>query len=140
MKLSRQELKTAMDKWNESWERYDLDGVMALFHDDIIFDNWTGGQARGKENLKKGWDAWFKNNQGFKFTPEDTFIDVDDQKILYQWRLDWPSSEKGYEGKPETRRGVDIIHFKDGKIFRKLTYSKTTVEIDGERVKLTAAV
>jgi hypothetical protein len=28
------------------------------------------------------------------------------------------------------------MHFKDGKIIRKLTYSKTTLEIDGQRVRL----
>jgi hypothetical protein len=35
-----------------------------------------------------------------------------------------------------TRRGVDVMHFKDGKIIRKLTYSKTTLEIDAQRVRL----
>ena len=68
MKLSRQDFIDALDKWNESWDAYDLDGVMELFHEDIIFDNWTGGQARGFENLRKAWDPWFKNNQGFKFS------------------------------------------------------------------------
>jgi hypothetical protein len=29
-----------------------------------------------------------------------------------------------------------VMHFKDGKIIRKLTYSKTTLEIDGQRVRL----
>lgn len=139
MALSKTELIEALDNWNQSWEDYDLDGVMALFHDDIIFDNWTGGQARGKENLQKAWDPWFKNNQGFKFIKEDAFVDVEDQKILYQWRLEWLSNEKGYEGKPETRRGIDVIHFKEGKIIQKLTYSKTTVEIEGKRVKLIAS-
>jgi hypothetical protein len=28
------------------------------------------------------------------------------------------------------------MHFKDGRIIRKLTYSKTTLEIDGQRVRL----
>jgi hypothetical protein len=28
------------------------------------------------------------------------------------------------------------MHFKDGKIIRKLTYSKTTLEIDGQSVRL----
>ena len=64
------------------------------------------------------------------------FIDVQEQKLLYRWKLEWPSFEKGYEGQPETRHGVDVIHFKDGKIIHKLTHSKTTLEIGGNRVKL----
>ncbi|MBW2181586.1 MAG: nuclear transport factor 2 family protein [Deltaproteobacteria bacterium] len=140
MKLSKEEIIDALSKWNQAWDMYDLDGVMALFHKDIIFDNWTGGQAKGKENLHKAWDPWFKNNQGFKFTGEDTFIDVDEQKVLYQWHLDWPSMEKGYEGKLETRRGIDVMHFENGKIVQKLTYSKTTIEIEGKKVKLLAGL
>jgi hypothetical protein len=65
------------------------------------------------------------------------FFDEKSQKLLYQWCLKWPSFEKGYTGKPEKRRGIDVIHFKDGKIITKLTYSKTTLEIDGKRVVLT---
>ncbi len=139
MKLTKKEILDALTLWNQAWDAHDLDGVMALFHDDILFDNWTGGKAKGLEALRKAWDPWFKNHGGFRFTPEDTFIDADEQKVLYRWTLDWPSFEKGFGGKPETRRGVDVIHFQDGKIIQKLTYSKTTVEIDGQRVSLSAA-
>ena len=140
MKLTKNEIKDALTRWNQAWDDHDLDGVMELFHDDVVFDNWTGGKARGIDALRKAWQPWFANHGGFRFTPEDTFIDEDEQKVLYRWTLDWPSFEKGFEGKPEARRGVDVIHFQDGKIIQKLTYSKTTVEIDGKRIALTTAV
>ena len=138
MNLSRDEIVKAMTEWNKAWDNHDLEGVMALFHDEVVFDNWTGGQARGKEKLRQAWTPWFANHGGFKFTHEDLFIDEPEQKLLYRWRLDWPSFEKGYEGRPEARRGVDVISFQDGKIIEKYTYSKTTIEIDGQRVALTA--
>jgi ketosteroid isomerase-like protein len=138
MPLSREEIKKALTMWNQAWDNHDLEGVMELFHDDVLFDNFTGGQAKGKENLRKAWGPWFANHGSFLFTEEETFIDEDEQKALYRWQLDWPSFEKGYEGKPERRRGVDVLHFKDGKIIQKLTYSKTTIEISGQRVVLTA--
>ena len=136
MKLTRQEIETALKKWNQAWDNHDLDGVMALFHDEVTFDNWTGGIAQGKQALEKAWAPWFANHGGFRFIEEETFIDEETQKVLYRWLLEWPSFEKGQEGKPEKRRGVDVIHFKDGKIINKLTYSKTTLEIDGKRYKL----
>jgi ketosteroid isomerase-like protein len=136
--LTRAEIERRLKVWNQAWDRHDLDGVMELFHDDVVFDNWTGGQARGKEALRKAWAPWFSNHGGFRFTEEDTFIDEPGQKVLYRWTLDWPSSEPGYEGRPEQRRGVDVIHFEDGKIIQKLTYSKATLVIDGKRVRLTA--
>ena len=138
--LSRSDIRNQLKKWNQAWDRHDLDGVMQLFHEDVLFDNWTGASARGRDNLKKAWAAWFENHGGFRFTGEDTFIDETEQKVLYRWQLDWPSMERGFEGKHESRRGVDVLHFKDGKIIEKLTYSKTSIEIAGQRVSLTAKV
>ena len=79
-----------------------------------------------------------ENHGGFRFIEEDTFIDETDQKILFRWKLEWPSLENGFRGQLEVRRGVDVIHFQDGKIIEKRTYSKTTVEIDGKRIRLSA--
>jgi ketosteroid isomerase-like protein len=134
--LSREEMMKALAEWNKAWDRHDLEGVMALFHDDVLFDNFTGGRVQGKEKLRKAWKPWFENHGNFLFTEEETFIDEKEQKVLFRWQFDWPSQEKGYEGRPETRRGVDVLHFKDGKIVKKLTYSKTSLEIGGQRVRL----
>ena len=59
MELSRKEIREALARWNRAWDDHDLDGVMALFHDEILFDNWTGGKASGKEGLRKAWTPWF---------------------------------------------------------------------------------
>jgi len=136
MSFSRQEIEGALREWNLAWDNHDLDGVMQLFHDEIVFENWTGGKAHGKEALRKAWAPWFANHGGFRFIEEETFIDEKEQKALYRWLLEWPSFEKGYEGRPEKRRGIDVLHFKDGKIIEKLTYSKTTIDIGGERLQL----
>ena len=136
MSFTREEVLKAMKEWYLAWDNHDLEGVMKLFHDDVLFENWTGGKALGKEALRKAWTPWFTNHGGFRFLEEDTFIDEKEQKLLYRWELSWPSFEKGYQGKPEKRRGVDVIHFKDGKIIKKMTYSKTTLEIDGQRFPL----
>jgi ketosteroid isomerase-like protein len=138
MVLSSEEIRKAMAEWDLAWNDHDLNGVMELFHEDVIFEHWHGAIVRGKEALHQAWAPWFESHGGFRFTTEDLFFDEDEQKVLYRWQLDWPSLEKGYEGRPERRRGVDVIHFRDGKIIQKLTYSKTTVEIDGARVRLAA--
>jgi hypothetical protein len=111
---------------------------MDLFDEEVLFENWTGGKAKGKEALRQAWTPWFANHGSFQFIEEDTLIDEIKQRVLFQWQLDWPSREKGYEGRSERRRGVDVLHFRRGKIVQKLTYSKTTIEIEGERVQLSA--
>ena len=138
MPLSRTEIKKLLIEWNRAWGRHDLDGVMQLFHQEILFENWTGAKIRGSENLKKAWQPWFENHGGFRFTGEDTFFDEAEQKVLYRWQLEWPCLEKEFYGEKEIRRGVDVLHFKDGKIIQKLTYSKTTIVVGGQRVPLSA--
>ena len=88
--LTRDEMSSAFAQWGIAWNEHDLDGVMDLFHDEIYFENWTGGWVRGKENLRQAWTPWFANHGGFKFTDEETFIDEVEQKMLYRWQLDSP--------------------------------------------------
>ncbi len=135
MKLSRTEILTALKAWNQAWERHDLEGVLSLMHADVLFENWTGGKAVGREELRKAWQPWFGQGN-FRFIEEEMFVDEVDQKVLFRWHLEWPCPEKAFAGKLEKRHGVDVIHFKDGKIINKLTFSKTTVEIDGQRCAL----
>ena len=136
MILSKAEIIRAMTAWNQAWDRHDLEGVMELFHEQVTFVNWTGGRVQGREALRQAWQPWFANHGGFIFKPQDLFVDEEEQKAAYQWQLSWPSQEKGHEGQPERRLGLDIIHFKDGKIIGKYSYSQTTLEVAGQRVRL----
>lgn len=136
--LDREETIAALSRWNDAWNDHDLDRVMELLHDEVEFENWTGGRVAGKEALRKAWAPWFADHGGFRFTTEDLFVDEKAGKVLFRWALDWPSAEKGREGQPERRRGVDVMRFRDGRIVEKYTYSKTTLEIGGKRVKLIA--
>jgi len=132
--LLRKDIEGALNQWYRAWNEHDLDGVMEFIHDDIIFEHWTGSTVAGKESLRRAWLPWFINHGGFKFTEEATFIDEIKQSVLAQWQLEWPSLEKKHRGAIETRRGVDILHFQDGKIIKKITYSKTSTAIQGEKV------
>ncbi len=138
MNLSKEEILALMEDWAGAWNRHDFQAVMEKFHDDIFFENWTGGNARGKEALRRAWTPWFENHGNFSFNTEAFIVDETGQRVIWQWTLDWPSQEKGYEGKREIRRGADIITLKDGKVYSKVTYSKTTVEIDGRKRVLQA--
>lgn len=134
--LNKTQMIALLNRWNEAWNDHDIEKVAELFHEDIVFENWTGATVRGAEALKNAWEPWFAKHGGFRFDTEDLFVDEEAQKVLFQWSLDWPSIEKGHRGRPERRRGVDVMHFRDGRIIRKDTYCKTTVEIGGKRVRL----
>ena len=55
---------------------------------------------------------------GFDFTEEETFIDEKEQKVLYRWRLNGPHPKKAVKGSVKNDRGLDILHFQDGKIIK----------------------
>ena len=134
MAFSRDELISAMIEWNRAWDRHDLDRVMDLFHEEIHFENWTGGKAQGKEALRKAWSPWFADHGHFRFKKEDLFADEQEQWFLHAWKMTRPFREKGFEGKPEKRRCVDGIYFKDGKIIIKLIFSQARIKISGETI------
>lgn len=138
MNLSKAESLALLHKWLEKWNAHDLAGVMELLHQDVVFENFTGEIVQGKEALQRAWLPWFLNHGNFVFTAEDAFFDADSQQMLFQWRLQWPSPAKHYRGQPETRQGVDVLHFKEAKIVRKLTYSKTAVMIGNKRIGMVA--
>lgn len=134
MTYSKHEIEILVKEWLNKWNEHNLEEVMNFIHDDIVFENWTGAKIQGKNLLKKAWTPWFRNHGNFKFTDEDIFFDEKDQKLVLIWKLDWPSQLDHFTGKTEIRRGVDIIYFLEKKIFRKYSYTKTTVEIDGHPI------
>ncbi len=136
--LLHDEMLELIRNWLVEWNAHNLDKVMDLLHEEVIFENWTGSLVKGKKNLRRAWMPWFNNHGNFTFINEDLFADQTEQKVLLQWELTWPSSEINFAGQPEIRRGIDIIHFKDGLIHRKFSYSKTTVTIQDKPVALSA--
>ncbi len=139
IKLAKNELLELFKSWLKSWGKYDLNSIMALFHEDIVFKNWDGTVVKGKSLLEKTWRLWFSKGKDFRFIKEDIFVDEEEQKLLFSWRLEWLSNEVEYKGENEIRRGVDIVHFIDGKIIKKESYSKTKVKIGSRNIILKAS-
>lgn len=134
--LSHAELMELIHNWLVEWNTHNLENVLSVLHEEVIFENFTGAKITGRKNLRRAWAPWFNNHGNFTFITEDLFADPSQQKVLLQWELKWPSPEKTFEGLPESRRGVDVIHFKDGLIYRKYSYSKTTIYIQDKPIVL----
>ena len=138
MTLSNDEIAERLQIWLKAWDEYNLEAVMEIMHEEVVFENWDCCIVNGKNALQKLWTPWFIFNSGFKFIAEAILIDDQKQKITFQWRYEGFSFEKNYKGLSEIRRGVDIIDLLDGKIIRKSSYSKTGIQINSARVLLSA--
>ncbi|MBS1620201.1 MAG: nuclear transport factor 2 family protein [Bacteroidetes bacterium] len=139
MKLTKTEAFYKFNLWLTAWNMHNLDGVMALMHEDIVFENWDGRIVKGREMLRKAWMPWFFRHDDFKFITEELFFDEQEQKMVFQWWLKWLPSENNLNRQTEIRKGVDILHFKEGRIFRKITYSITPLRSESSFVKIPAA-
>jgi len=139
MNLTKNEAISSLREWLMAWNQHDLPKVMDYLHDNVVFENYTGAVIVSKIRLQIAWTPWFLNHGNFSFVEEDIFFDQDEQKMLLQWCLEWPSPEKSFLGKREIRRGADVLYFVDGKVIRKQSYSKTFIQIEKSTVCLKAA-
>lgn len=121
IRLTRDQISRRLVAWYDCWTRYDLEGVLSLFDDRVRYDHWDGRTIQGRPLLRFAWSSWFARAD-FRFHEEETFIDEHAQKAVYRWRLTWPSSSD--PNTPGERSGVDVLHFRDGLIVRKMTYSR----------------
>ena len=133
--MTRTEIERIMNDWLAAWNRHDLEEVMSLFSDDAVFETWTGLRISGRENIRKAWAEWFAAG-GFSFTSLDMVIDPESGTVVFPWLYEGPA--KCFAGKIEKRKGIDLIKFEDGLIVEKVTWTKTTIEVEGKRVTLTS--
>lgn len=132
--MKKEDLIAKFVRWIDCWNRHDLEGVLEWMDNSVVFEHWTGSVVCGKNSLRKIWVPWFFSDDNFRFITEDIYIDETQQKLTFMWELKWLSKQKGYEGQPETRRGVDLIFFSNEKIVRKISYSKTSVLINNKPI------
>jgi ketosteroid isomerase-like protein len=131
----RDRLAADLARWTRAWREHDLDGVLELMDESVVFEHWDGSRLLGKPALRRAWSGWFAGGD-FDFAELETFVDAAAQKAVFRWRLRWPSRLAAHRGEPEQRQGLDVLHFAGGRIVRKLTYCKTTVTISGRTIPL----
>ncbi|MDP6709234.1 MAG: nuclear transport factor 2 family protein [Alphaproteobacteria bacterium] len=118
---ARAELEKLVIDFTEAFNADDLDGVMSYFADDAVYDEFDGARHVGKEAIRAAFVPQFRGDFGkIRFRAEDMFLDADTGKALISWlcTLETPERAGGW-------RGLDILHFRDGRLVEKQTYAKT---------------
>lgn len=111
----------AIERFNDAFNRHDVDGVMNAMTDDCIFENSypspDGLRIEGTEAVRSFWEKFFASNPDAFFEAEDIFAAGDRCTVRWIYR-------KTKEGKPWHLRGVDVFRVRDGKVAEKLSYVK----------------
>ena len=118
---ARAELERWVIDFTEAFNAENLDEVMSYFADDAIYDEFDGTRSVGKAAIRAAFIPQFEGKFGrMRFHTEDLLLDVEAGKALIRWLCTLEEKERqgGY-------RGLDILHFRDGKLVAKHTYAKT---------------
>jgi ketosteroid isomerase-like protein len=106
-------------RFNEAFNRHDVDGVMALMTADCVFENTLpapdGQRLEGAGPVRAFWRTFFQSTPGARFEAEEVFAAGD--RGVVRWVFHW--DDRGGHV-----RGVDVIRVRDGKVAEKLAYVK----------------
>ena len=123
--MDRAALEKLVIDFTEAFNREDIDEVMSYFAEDAIYDEFHGGRHHGQAAIREAFVPQFRGDFGcMRFHTEDMFVAAGPGrgtgKALIRWLL--TAEEMTRAG---GWRGLDILHFEDGRLTEKHTYAKT---------------
>jgi ketosteroid isomerase-like protein len=106
-----------------AFDEHDLDGIMAHFADDAVFegprgvDPW-GSRFVGSDEVRKAFAARFSGIPDIQYQQDEHFVDGD------RGASEWTLSGTTTEGQRIEVRGCDLWTLHDGKVVKKDSYWK----------------
>ena len=111
-----------IQRFNEAFNRHDVEAVMALMTEDCVFENTypppDGERFLGHAAVRACFEAFFQDSPQANFEFGDLF--ACEERACVRWTYRWAESD----GRPGYVRGVDVFRLKDGKVAEKLSYVK----------------
>jgi hypothetical protein len=115
--VSPEEVADLIGRYNDAWNRQDLDAIGAAHDEGIVFHNHTAGErAEGASAVREHIAEIFRNNPSLRFTTRS--VRTGDDFAVCEWTA---TVERG--GKTLEWDGVDVFPLRDGLIARKDVYS-----------------
>ncbi len=115
--MNSTEVTELIGRYNDAWNRQDLDTIHALHHPEIVFDNHTAGEcAEGAGAVREHIDRIFANNPDMRFTTRS--LQAGEDFAVCEWTLNLTKDGRSLEWD-----GVDVFPLRDGLIARKDVYS-----------------
>jgi ketosteroid isomerase-like protein len=108
-----------IQRFNDAFNRHDVDAVMALMTEDCVFENTfpapDGERFDGAIAVRGFWERFFRSTPTARFEAEEIFAAGD--RCVVRWVFHW-GTEGGHV------RGVDVMRVRDGRVSEKLSYVK----------------
>jgi ketosteroid isomerase-like protein len=106
-----------------AFDTHDLDGIMAWFAEDAIFETPRGAEpygrrAVGKAAVRQAFSDRFSGIPDVRYTEDEHFVAGD------RGASEWTLSGTTTDGEPLEFRGCDLWTFRDGLVVKKDSYWK----------------
>ncbi|OJH37615.1 nuclear transport factor 2 family protein [Cystobacter ferrugineus] len=132
-------------RFTNAFNRDNLDEVMTYFAEDAVYETLEGHHARGIPAIRAAFEPQFRGVFGrLRFITQDMLVDEAAGKVVLQWRCQHDLSQAwGVTGSERLKQllfrtgigqafhweGLDVLHFAQGRLRRKQTYSRAKLPL-----------
>ena len=122
MDTATAETLATIERFNDAFNRHDVDAIMSLMTEDCAFENTSpapdGERIEGQDDVRAFWKSLFASTPDAHFDTEDMFT-VND-RCAVRWRYTYTDAN----GQAGHIRGVDMFRVRNGKVAEKFAYVK----------------
>jgi len=111
-------LRELIDRYNDAWNRQDVDAIVSMHTPDMVFHNHTAGECVEGDAVRGHIAGIFANWPGMTFASRSLY--VRDGLVVQEWTASGTHAESGRSAEWD---GMDILPTRDGKFARKDVYS-----------------
>jgi steroid delta-isomerase-like uncharacterized protein len=123
------DLRAVIDRYNDAWNRHDVDAIVALHAPDMVFENHTAGERAEGEEVREHIAAIFAGWPDIHFTTRRLYVRED--LVVQEWTAAATHDRElrrgdvvaPASGKRLEWEGMDVIPFEGGLVKRKDVYS-----------------
>jgi ketosteroid isomerase-like protein len=121
MRYMDEDIARVVDAFNEATNRHDIDAMLALVSDGIMFESTAppdGERLVGKTSVREVWEGSFRDSPNARVDTEELIVCGDRCIALLRYVFDHNNPEGGHV------RAVDVLRVDHGKIIEQCSYVK----------------
>ena len=111
-------VRDTIERYNDAWNRHDVDTIVSMHAPDFVFHNWTANERVEGAAVREHIARIFDNTPSLQFTGRRLY--ARDGLVVSEWTAHAESDGVRIEWD-----GVDIFPFENGLIKRKDVYSSS---------------
>ena len=118
-------LRETIERYNDAWNRQDVDAIVSMHAPDFVFHNWTADERVEGDAVRGHLERIFRNTPSLRFAGRRLY--ARDGLVVSEW-----TAQAERDGQLLEWDGVDVFPFEDGLITRKDVYSSSHAPRTGD--------